>query len=145
MSLFCRARGDGIALAVNDEGTYVSENNSFAGYGATSYDIACSGVCTKGVITFQTNLHVGYCDPKGGERPGVFYLSGLPRNPFAVRDHNIYYNMRTCPSGTAERCLDPKIARLPEWKGEASLDNIDFHLVSGSPALGSGAIIPASG
>jgi hypothetical protein len=145
LSLFCRAGGDGIALAVNDEGTYVFENNSFAGYGATSYDISCSGVCTKSVITFQNNLHVGYRDPQGGERPGVFYLSGVPRNPFAVRDHNIYYNMRTCPSGAAERCLDPKIAHLPEWNGEASLDNIDFHLTSGSPALGTGALIPTSG
>lgn len=143
LSLFCRAGGDGIALAVNDEGTYIFENNSFAGYGSTSYDISCSGVCTKGVITFQNNLHVGYRDPHDGQRPGVFYLSGLPRNPFAARDHNIYYNMRTCPSGTAERCLDPKIANSPEWNGEASLDKIDFHLTKGSPALGTGILIPA--
>jgi len=143
LSLFCRAGGDGIAFAVNDNGTYVFENNSFAGYGATSYDIVCSGVCTKGVITFRNNLHVGYRDPKSGERPGVFYLSGLSGNPFAVRDHNIYYNMRTCPSGATERCLDPKIADLPEWNGEASLDSIDFHLTKGSPAHGTGVDIPS--
>jgi hypothetical protein len=142
LSLFCRAAGDGIALAVNDEGTYVFENNSFAGYGATSYDFSCSGTCTKPVITFQNNLHVGYRDPIGGQRPAVFYLNGLPRNPFAARDHNIYYNMRTCPSGPAERCLDPKIANLPEWNGEASLDKIDFHLTRGSPAEGAGVVIP---
>lgn len=142
LDLFCRAAGDGIAFLVNDDGTYVFQNNSFAGYGATSYDISCSGRCTKANITFQNNLHVGYRDPKSGETPGVFYTTGLPRNPFAARDHNIYYNMRSCPSGPAERCVDPKIANLPAWRGEASLDHIDFHLTSVSPARGAGVTVP---
>jgi hypothetical protein len=142
LSLFCRAGGDGIAVALNDMGTYVFLNNSFAGYGATSYDFSCSGTCTKSVITFQNNLHVGYRDPNGGQRPGVFYVSGLPQSPFTHRDHNIYYNMRTCPSGETERCVDPKIVNLPEWNGEASLDNIDFHLKVGSPAEGTGIATP---
>jgi hypothetical protein len=142
LDLFCRAAGDGIAFVVNDDGTYVFQNNSFAGYGATSYDISCKGSCTKANITFQNNLHVGYRDPKSGETPGVFYTTGLPRNPFAARDHNIYYNMRSCPSGSAERCVDPKIANLPAWHGEASLDHIDFHLTNVSPARGAGATVP---
>jgi hypothetical protein len=138
ISLFCRAEGDGISFTVNDDGTYVFRNNSFAGYGATSYDIACSGVCTKPTITFQNNLNIGYRDPVGGRGPGVFYLSGLTQNPFIARDHNIYYGMRTCPSGATERCIDPKIAAFPKWVGEASLDVIDFHLTTESPARGAG-------
>ena len=138
LSLFCRAAGDGIAFMVSDGGTYVFRNNSFAGYGATSYDIVCSGACTKANLTFQNNLHIGYRDQVGGDRPGVFYLNGVSPNVFAARDHNIYYNMRTCPPGEAERCVDPKIANSPEWKGEASLDGLDFHLTSTSPARGTG-------
>ena len=142
LSLFCRAAGDGIAFVVSDAGTYVFQNNSFAGYGATSYDISCRGSCTKANITFQNNLHIGYKDPVGGERAAVFYSEGLPRNPFVARDHNIYYNMRSCPSGAAEHCVDPKIANLPVWSGEASLDGIDFHLTGASPARGAGVAVP---
>jgi hypothetical protein len=141
LSLFCRAAGDGIAFAVNDSGYYVFQDNSFAGYGATSYDISCSGSCSKANIIFQNNLHVGYKDPVGGEPPAVFYTTGLPRNPFAARNHNIYYNMRSCPSGAAERCVDPKIVKLPAWNGEASLDGIDFHLTRTSPARGAGVAV----
>lgn len=142
LGLFCRAAGDGISFTISDDGTYILQNNSFAGYGATSYDMNCSGSCTKAKITFQNNLQVGYRDPKSGETPAVFYFTGLPRNPFAVRDHNIYYNMRGCPSGPDERCLNPRIANLPAWNGEASLDHIDFHLTSVSPARSAGVAIP---
>jgi hypothetical protein len=142
LSLFCRAAGDGIAFVVSDAGTYIFQNNSFAGYGSTSYDISCRGSCTKANITFQNNLHVGYKDPVGGERPAVFYSESLPGNPFVARDHNIYYNMRSCPSGTAEHCVDPRIVNLPVWNGESSLDGIDFHLTSASPARGAGVAVP---
>jgi hypothetical protein len=73
--------------------------------------------------------------------PGLFYTAGVPRNPFAARDHNIYYNMRSCPSGWTEHCVNPKIANMPEWHGEASLDGINFHLTSGSPARGAGVAV----
>jgi len=141
LSLFCRAAGDGIAFSVNDNGTYIFQNNSFAGYGATSYDIFCSGSCTKPNIVFQNNLNVGYKDTVDGEKAAIFYTQGLPRNPFIARDHNIYYNMRSCPTGLTEHCIDPKIAYLPFWNGEASLDNINFHLKADSPARGAGVAI----
>lgn len=142
LSLFCRAAGDGIAFSVNDGGTYIFRNNSFAGYGTVSYDISCSGTCTKANIIFQNNLHVGYKDPVGGQLPAIFYTTGLPRNPFIAKDHNIYYNMRTCPFGLTEHCTNPKIANMPGWSGEASLDGINFHLTSGSPARGAGIAVP---
>lgn len=141
LSLFCRAAGDGIALSVNDDGTYIFQNNSFAGYGATSYDIECAGHCSKANIVFQNNLHIGYKDPAGGELPAIFYTQGLPRNPFIAKDHNIYYNMRSCPMGWTEHCGNPKVVNMPGWSGEASLDKIDFHLTSGSPARGAGVAV----
>ncbi|HZY64222.1 MAG TPA: choice-of-anchor Q domain-containing protein [Edaphobacter sp.] len=141
LSLFCRAAGDGFGMLVNDDGNYTLRNNSFAGYGATTYDITCSGHCSKANIIFQNNLHIGYKDPVGGQLPGIFYMSGLPKNPFAARDHNIYYRMRTCPSGFSEHCINPKIVNMPEWTGEASLDALNFHLTSGSPARGAGVSV----
>jgi hypothetical protein len=141
ISLFCRAGGDGIAFSVNDGGNYVFRNNSYATYGAVSYDISCSGTCTRANITFQNNLHVGYKDPVGEKLPAVFYSEGLPRNPFAARDHNIYFNMRSCPSGWTEHCVNPKIVNMPVWNGEASLDGINLHLTSGSPARGAGVAV----
>jgi hypothetical protein len=143
LSLFCRASGDGFGLSVNDDGNFVLRNNSFAGYGATTYDIECSGHCSRANITFQNNLHIGYKDPATGELPAVFYMTGLPRNPFAARDHNIYYRMRSCPSGSAEHCVNPKIVNMPAWNGEPSLDGLNFHLTSGSPARGAG--VPVQG
>jgi hypothetical protein len=140
LSLFCRAGGDGIAFNVTDGGNYLMQNNSFVGYGTTSYDIACSGSCSTANIVYQNNLNIGLKNPADGSLPGVFYFSEVPRGVFKS-DHNIYYNMRTCPSGRSERCVDPKIANLQEWKGESSLDNVDFHLTSGSPARGAGVSV----
>jgi hypothetical protein len=142
LSLFCRAAGDGIFFSVTDGGSYVLQNNSFAGYGATSYDIGCDGHCTKANITYQNNLNIGYKDPAGSKLPAIFYESDLPRNPFVAEDHNIYYNMRSCPFGWTEHCVNPKIENMPSWNGEASLDGIDFRLTSGSPARGAGVAVP---
>lgn len=140
LSLFCRAGGDGFAFNVTDAGTYTFQNNSYAGYGSTTYDIECSGTCTKPTIIFQNNLHIGYKNPNpaDGQFPGVFYTTGLPANPFLKMDHNIFYNMRTLPEG--QNGADPHVLNEPVWKGEASLDAIDFHLTAASAnAAGRGA------
>ena len=138
LSLFCRAAGDGIAFRITDSGTYLFQNNSFAGYGTTSYDISCWISCKKATITYQNNLNIGYKSPANGEPAAIFYLADIPGNPFITQDHNIYYHMRTCPSGATQHCVDPKIAKMPVWNGEASLDDIDFHLTASSPARGGG-------
>lgn len=143
LSLFCRAAGDGIAFAVVDGGSYVFQNNSYVGYGSTSYDISCGAEhCSAANIVFENNLHAGYKNPKDGQFPAVFYGQNLPRNPFQTQDHNIFYRMRSCPPGTADRCVDPKVVNLPVWSGEASLDHVDLHLTAGSPARGAGVAVP---
>ncbi|WP_348267230.1 choice-of-anchor Q domain-containing protein [Edaphobacter sp. DSM 109919] len=138
LSLFCRAAGEGIAFRITDSGTYLFQNNSFAGYGTTSYDISCWISCKKATVTYQNNLNIGYKNPADREVPAVFYFDNVPGNPFVTQDHNIYYNMRSCPSGSTQHCSDPKIVRMPVWNGEASLDDIDFHLTASSPARGGG-------
>lgn len=142
LSLFCRAGGDGISFVVINDGSYSLQNNTYLGYGSTSYDIFCSGTCTRPNILFQNNLHVGYKNPSDGKSPAIFYLTGLGKNPFQARDHNLYFRMRSCPSGPQERCDDPQLANLPVWSGESSLDHMNLHLRSGSPARGTGIAIP---
>jgi hypothetical protein len=139
LSLYCRAGGDGIVFSVEDGGTYVFQHNSYAGYGGASYDITCDVSCSKANIIYQNNLSIGYKDPTSGKLSALFYLTDVPSSVFSTRDHNIYYNMRgICPMNLTERCPDPKIVGMPEWHGEASLDGINFHLTSASPARGAG-------
>jgi hypothetical protein len=143
LSNFCRAAGDGFAMAISDASQITIANNSYAGYGNTTYDISCGGTCTKPVITFQNNLHIGYTAPAsiGGQKPAVFYYSMTYTTPFVANDHNIDYNMRTLPAGGVG--TDPMIANEPTDKqvttDETVLDNIDFDLTAGSTsAYGSG-------
>ncbi len=136
LSNFCRAAGDGIALAINDDSQYTWTNNSYAGYGATSYDISCSGACTKPVITYENNLNIGYTASglAGSQTPGIFYYT-MTYNPFVANDHNIFYQMRTCPT-TGGVCTNPMIANEPTdaqvTSDETVLDNLDFHLTTAS-------------
>lgn len=136
LSNFCRAAGDGTALSTRDGGTYIFRNNSYAGYGATTYDMNCAGTAN---IVFQNNLHIGYKQPvAAGQLPGVFYYGpGCSDASFKANDHNIYYNMRTVPAGGVG--TDPHIAVEPTWVDETSLDAVDFHLTAASlNALGQG-------
>lgn len=135
LSNFGRAGGDGIALDIDDNSIYTITNNSYAGYGATSYDIGCAGTCTKPVITYENNLNIGYTQPiAGGQAPGIFYYE-MSYNPFVANDHNIFYNMRTCPA-TNGVCTDPHIADEPTdaevTADETVLDGINFALTSAS-------------
>jgi hypothetical protein len=66
---------------------YILQNNSYAGYGNTTYDITCSGGCTSAKIVFQNNLHVGYKDPADGKLPAIFYMQDVPRGVWSAREH----------------------------------------------------------
>ncbi len=143
LDLFCRAGGDGIVFSVMDGGSYVFQNNSYVGYGATTYDFACDvhSHCTTPNVVFANNLHIGYKDTANGEYPAVFYPQNLPKNPFAARGHDVYFRMRSCPAGTDERCVDPKVVNMPPWTGEATLDHVDLHLTAASPARSAGVVV----
>jgi hypothetical protein len=146
LSLFCRAAGDGYAITLKPTGTYTFQNNTFVGYGATSYDIGCStSDCSTARVIYQNNLNIGYASPFDSQLPGLFYFGpGVSNTIWAARDHNIYYNFRggICPSAfTAETCSDPKLMVEPAFSTESDLDLLDYHLSTGSPALGAGVAI----
>ncbi len=168
LSLFCRAQGDQIAMGVNNAGTYVFKNNSFATYSATSFDVECgdhSGSCSTSTITFENNLMVGYSNlgytgaSNVGELPALWYFGpngtggygssgdSFTVNPFIASNHNIYYNMRSCPTESSSTCLDPQLINEPTGNGstftESELDNYNFHLSANSSAIGAGVYDPA--
>jgi hypothetical protein len=138
LNTFCRAAGDGFGLNVMEGGSYTLRNNSYAGYGSTTYDISCSGTCVTPNIVFENNLHVGYKNPADGQYPGVFYYEpGMLANPFKSNTNNIYFQMRTVPAGGV--ATDPRIKGEPAWVNEASLDTVDFALTAASVnAVGQG-------
>ena len=150
----CRAGGDGIPIAFDGQGSDIFQNNTYVGYGATSYDIMCSGGwdgCPNAKTVFQNNINIGLTDKNynSGQAPGLFYTTGtMPANQgWAVRDHNLYYGFRNgnCPPlNDGEICADAKFVNEPALiiSSETALDNFNFNLSSSSPATSSGLTIP---
>ena len=146
LSLFCRAAGDGFAMSIIPQGTYTIINNSFVGYGTTTYDLSCNqgATCNTSNIIFDNNLHIGYASPIDGKLPGIFYYgAGLPANPFKEASNNIYFNMRSLPTQPNSVGTDPHVLSEPPWPApttdgtgvvasESVLDAVDFHLTDQS-------------
>ena len=151
----CRAAGDGIPIAFDGQGTDLFQNNTYVGYGATSYDLMCTGgwdSCPNTKSVFQNNVNIGITNLNPAlpdhRAPGLFYTqAAMPANQgWAVRDHNLYYGFRNgCPTlNTGEICADVKFIDEPPLtiSSETVLDNFNFNLSSASPADGSGISIP---
>ncbi len=153
----CRAAGDWMPMQFSNQGSYTLQNNTLAGYGATVFDFGCSNgwdTCTNASAIFQNNVVMGYVTSNydGGQAPGAFYESSgaaamPPLNGWSVRDHNLYYGIRYCPSslGVGETCntVDPKFVGEPRSPitSEAALDSFSYVPSSTSPLLGAGTQI----
>lgn len=148
----CRAAGDGFAIAFDGQGTDVFQNNTYVGYGATSYDMMCTGwdACATTNSIFQNNVNIGITNTNYnlGQAPGLFYQEQVmpPNGGWAVRDHNLYYGFRNggCPALLAgEVCADAKFVGEPPLtiSSETALDNFNFNLSPASPAIGTAATI----
>lgn len=150
----CRAAGDGIAIGFDGQGTDIFQNNTYVGYGATSYDMMCTGGwdnCSTTHSVFENNINIGITKANydSNQAPGLFYNQEImpPNSGWAVRDHNLYYGFRNggCPTLlVGEICADAKFIGEPPLKisSETSLDNFNFNLSSTSPAIGTGITIP---
>jgi len=153
----CRAAGDGVIFSYTGQGTYQVQNNTFVGYNSTMFDLFCEGgwdSCPNAQTVFQNNVVLGYVDTiyGDGRLPGLFYLENAvmpPNSSWAVRDHNIYYNVRYCPTPlqTGEVCntTDPQFAVEPASPitSEATMDSFNFAPASSSPLIGAGISIAA--
>jgi len=153
---WCRS-GDNVSFNFRQGGTALVANNTVVGYEATSYDINCwDGSCTNSTLTFENNLTLGYDNPLtysiGGQAGGIggIYF----QNPIGTvtRSNNLWYGMRAssfnCPTGySGEACADPLLVNEPTGRAgnfvETELDNFNFSLTSGSPAIGAGIYLPS--
>jgi hypothetical protein len=158
---FCRAQ-DTIVPGLPPGGSLIMENNTIVSYAPTIVDFECStSNCSTTTFTFENNIMLGYDNPatyKAGSQvggPGAFFFSA-PVN--SVRSNNIYYGMGhgfTCPSnytsagagtGTSEKCTSPLLINQPTGTGgnfvETELDNFNFDITPGSPAVGTGLFLP---
>ena len=158
---FCRAQ-DTIVPGLPPGGSLIMENNTIVSYAPTIVDFECStSNCATTTFTFENNIMLGYDNPatyKAGSQvggPGAFFFSA-PVN--AIRSNNIYFGMGhgfTCPSnytsagagtGTAEKCTSPLLINQPTGTAgnfvETELDNFNFDITPGSPAVGAGLFLP---
>ena len=162
----CRGGADTIPMKLDNQGTYLLQNNTIVSYGVP-YDMSCDDPwnhCESTSATYQNNIIMGYERTSGGQLPTSFYLETVdasgsnhastlmpPLNGWSVRDHNLFYNIRAgnCPIlGTGETCnlVDPKFANEPPspYLNEAALDNFNYTPAAGSPLIGAGTWIPTN-
>jgi hypothetical protein len=149
LSDFCRAE-DTLSFNLRQGGTALIANNTLVSYAPSTFDIDCwDPSCSKSTLTIKNNLVFGYDNPMtynlGGKPggPGGFYFQKPIGN--VIRANNMFYGIRglRCVTlGHTERCDDPKFVSQPRFSKESDLDNFNFHLAPGSPALHSGANIP---
>lgn len=153
----CRAGGGGVVVRFDGQGVDAFQNNTLVGYGAVSYEIGCEGswdACTHAKTTFENNAVLGYADSLYNEDKvaSLFYGDSPgpdmpPNQGWAVRDHNLYYNLRHgCPKLLAgEVCANPRFIDQPPLSisRESVLDNYNFNPSANSPLIGAG--IPLQG
>jgi hypothetical protein len=164
LSDFCRANA-GLAMVRRGDsvggGKYVYQNNDFVGYaGDAMFEVAsCTDTfvsapttdCNTPNIVFQNNLMVGspyvLMQYHYGELPPSGDAAG-DAAPFSTLDHNIYYDVRICPTEPDSVCTDPHVAGEPNVTGttpiaESLFDAVTFKLTTASTnAIGKGIAIP---
>jgi Putative Ig domain len=166
LSDFCRS-SDNLPIDFRQGGTAFLANNTFVTYAPTTIDTQCwdapgqgspedSGAgCGNSSLTFVNNLVLGYDNPTtynmGGQPggPGMFYFRDTIGT--VVRNNNLYYGVGhgfSCPTGfPGEICQDPLFVNEPTGNSsafvESELDNFNFNITSGSPAVGAGSYIPS--
>jgi hypothetical protein len=162
LSDFCRANAGVVMVQRGDTaggGTYLIQNNDIIGYaGDAMFEVAaCTDTfvsmlttdCNTPNIVFENNLLVGSPNPvayNNGRLPPSGTQGGDSAR-FAKLDHNIYYNLRLCPTEPNSVCTDPKVEGEPDVSGtspimESLYDAVTFKLTSASTnAIGQGTAI----
>lgn len=150
LTLFCRAAGDMFSFYSNTNSSVLFANDTTVGYSETMFDLNCgtTGGCASTPYVFRNNIMLGLLSTvnfpgSSGQTPGLFYLSDPSDS--VTTDHDVYYNLRgTCPllSGTGTNCADPLLVNEPGTiNSESQLDNFNFALSGGSPAIGAGVSV----
>jgi hypothetical protein len=154
---YCRGN-DWAGFSFAAGGTYNVLFNSFTGYQDVPFDFGCSWGyldCSAATAIFQNNLVLGYSKRqfRSGDRPSLFYQESSKENMpslqgWSVRDHNIYFNVRDCPTAlqAGESCnANPLLTGQPASPiaSETVLDNFNFMPTAASPLVGGGNKLPS--
>ena len=159
---FCRAE-DALSFNFVQGGTALFANNTIVTYAPTTFDMQCvSSSCSSTVFTLTNNIVRGYDNSAtynlGGQSggPGGYCGAGCNNSSQPIgtinRSNNSYYGMHHCPAGTAvgssggsvsgETCNDALFTGEPaSFIAETTLDNFNFALSSGSPAIADGVAV----
>jgi hypothetical protein len=150
---FCRA-DDAIALDFYNGTTMTFDHNTIITTAPTTLDIQCVDPtgCANSSFTFSNNIVRAYSDPMeggyGGDgAPGGWCLQGCNGSTLPLgtitRTNNTYFGLANFTPTAMENVADPLFVAEPTGTGttfaEAELDNFNFALTSGSPAIGQGA------
>ena len=150
----CRAN-DSVVISLARAGKeLLMEGNTFSGYQSVTFDmIPESGADAQGTqpAVFRNNIVLGWNYNGHAQLPGLFYtantsyLANQATGGWTARDHNVFFNVKACPSPlyAGEVCADPKLTSEPSGaivstSNEAILDNFNYALASASPAISSG-------
>ncbi len=172
LSAFARS-GDAVSWTSYNASKTNFIGNTIVTYSPTTFDFQCgttngSQVCDSTVYNIIDNLVLAYDNPAtypfGGQAGGPGLFCGASCNSSTAligvinRSNNFYYGLRgSCAANVSsfstkgtvvnEKCADPEfVNEPPSFISEATLDNFNFHLSSGSPAIQAGitnANIPA--
>jgi hypothetical protein len=150
LSNYCRAAGDTFSFFSNANSSVLFANNTIVSYQPTVFDFGCgtAGACGTSPYVITNNIFLGYTpsytfSPFSQQAPGLYYIGEA--SVVITASNNIEFGMRNgdCPSGgTGTICSDPLLVNEPAQGSippESTLDNFNFHLTSGSPAIGAGA------
>jgi hypothetical protein len=155
LSDYCRAAGNTVAINSQQNSYVLFANNTFVDYLDTVVLMSCgpssnnqNGMCGNTPFVFTNNIFLSYY-LSGNIPPGLFYINDSSIT--VTSTNNIEYGNRTniygatCGTG-GNICSDPMLVNEPGqqgWADQTFLDNFNFHLTTGSPAIGAGVAYTA--
>jgi hypothetical protein len=157
LNTFCRAGGNVTGLVIPTGSTWLFANNTIVTYEPTILQLSCPSALTDNcpsTFNFFNNIVLGYNNPAntyGPLVPGLYYTSGSLGITVNAKN-NVEFGVRNndCPTpwdtGSGNICSDPLLVSEPAQGAippESTLDNFNFHLTSGSPAIGAGVTYSA--
>jgi hypothetical protein len=153
LSEYCRAAGMVFGVIAAPNSTWTVAGNTIVSYQPSIFVLNCTtaGACGTAKINFRDNLVLGYTTATNyfpgasGEAPGLYYLldNSITYNSansleFGIRDGD------NCGSNGII-CSDPLLVDEPlqgSVPPETTLDNFNFNVMPGSPAVHAGVAVP---
>jgi PKD repeat protein len=132
----CRSGGSAIALTLRDGNAASVINSTLAGQGDCLMITECQDghSCNSSeTVLLRNDIFQGYAEFGGGGDTTCLTWHGLSHDPFAV-DHAIINGLKNMP----EPCPTASLCSVSPGLANGSIDSVDAHLLSSSPAIDAG-------